>query len=304
MRTDKSHEVGSGTGLDGASGEPGVERPEGQIDASRKSYRAILAEEIEKGLAEAERPSLGLLLSSFAAGLEISFSVVLMATALTLFQGQASPPATELLVAQMYSFGFILVILGRSELFTEHTAMAVLPVMARRVTLTSLTRVWAVVYIGNLLGCLLFSGLLIWIVPAREVIDVAVFEKIAHNVLGDSWWITLLNAILAGWLMGLLGWIVAAARDTISQIVSVWLIASAIGFAKLHHCIVGTVEALPGVFTSESLTASDFGHFLLWTTLGNAIGGVVFVAGVKYGHASRGTPRETRTTTNPEGSPE
>jgi formate/nitrite transporter FocA (FNT family) len=88
--------------------------------------------------------------------------------------------------------------------------------------------------------------------------------------------------------MGELGWVVAAARDTISQIICVWLIATAIGFAKLHHCIVGSIEALAGVFTSDAITFADYGHFLLWTTLGNAIGGVVFVALIKYGHAALG----------------
>jgi len=282
-----------GPSRNAASGEPGVEEPEGQFDTSRKSYRAILVQEISQGVAEYQRPTVGLLLSSLAAGLEIGFSVLLMAVMLTLLEGEFRFPVVELLVANMYSLGFILVILGRSELFTEHTTLAVLPVLARQLPMRGLMRVWGIVYFGNLLGCLAFTRLLVWIAPAREIVEVEVFERIAHNVLGSSWWVTLLSALLAGWLMGLLGWVVAAARDTISQIIIVWLITASIGFAKLHHSIVGTVEALAGVFTSASLTFADFGHFLLWTTLGNAIGGVVFVALIKYGHASRGTPRAT-----------
>jgi formate-nitrite transporter family protein len=94
-----------------------------------------------------------------------------------------------------------------------------------------------------------------------------------------------LSAILAGWLMGLLSWLVAAGRDTISQIVLVWLITTAIGFARLHHAIVGTVEVLAGAFAGQGITAGDFGHFLLFATLGNIAGGVVFVAFLKYGQA-------------------
>jgi formate/nitrite transporter FocA (FNT family) len=94
-----------------------------------------------------------------------------------------------------------------------------------------------------------------------------------------------LSAVLAGWLMGLLSWLVAAGRDTISQIVIVWLVTTAIGFAGLHHVILGTVEVLSGAFSGQGINVNDFGRFLLWSTLGNAFGGVFFVALIKYGHA-------------------
>ncbi len=95
--------------------------------------------------------------------------------------------------------------------------------------------------------------------------------------------------------MGLLSWLVAAGRDTISQIVVVWLITTAIGFAKLHHVILGTVEVMAGYFAGQGITRFDIGHFLLWATLGNALGGTVFVAFVKYGHARPMRRREVRT---------
>jgi formate/nitrite transporter FocA (FNT family) len=72
-------------------------------------------------------------------------------------------------------------------------------------------------------------------------------------------------------------------------VVLVWLIATAIGFAGLHHVVAGSAEVLAGVFTGQGVTFADFGHFLLWTTLGNAIGGPLFVALIKYSHAIEGT---------------
>jgi formate/nitrite transporter FocA (FNT family) len=67
----------------------------------------------------------------------------------------------------------------------------------------------------------------------------------------------------------------------------VWLVTTGIGLAHLHHSIVGTVEVLAAVFAAQGVTLAEFGHFLLWATLGNAIGGLVFVALIKYGHASQ-----------------
>ena len=86
-------------------------------------------------------------------------------------------------------------------------------------------------------------------------------------------------------MMGLLSWLVAAGRDTISQIVVVWLITTAIGLANLHHVILGTAEVLAGAFSGQGVGMADVGRFVLWATLGNALGGAVFVAPVKYGHA-------------------
>ena len=86
--------------------------------------------------------------------------------------------------------------------------------------------------------------------------------------------------------MGLLAWLVTAARDTIGQIVIILLITAGIALAHLQHSIAGTVEVLAGVLSGDEITWREFGRFLLWATLGNAIGGVVFVALLKYGHVN------------------
>ena len=88
--------------------------------------------------------------------------------------------------------------------------------------------------------------------------------------------------------LGLLSWLLSAAQETIARIVLVWLVTGAIGLLGLHHCIAGTVEVLAGVLVDPSLGAWDYGRFLLWATLGNAIGGVLMVGVVKYSHAVRG----------------
>jgi formate/nitrite transporter FocA (FNT family) len=92
-----------------------------------------------------------------------------------------------------------------------------------------------------------------------------------------------LIAILAGRLVGLLSWLVAAGRDTISQVVLVWLVTTSIGFAGLRHVVLGSVEVFSGAFSGQGVGAWDIGRFLLWTTLGHTLGGEVFVANLKYG---------------------
>jgi len=255
-------------------------------EEARKPARRILEQEIMEGLEEIERPTFGLFMAGLSAGLEIGFSLLLMAVTLTAFADQQASPLVDLLVANLYSVGYIFVIIGRSELFTEHTTLAVLPVLNRRASIAALLKLWVVVYLANLLGTTLFAGLLSVIGPALGVINAPVFATLATHMVDHQWWVILLSATLTGWLMGLLSWLVTAGRDTISQIVLIWLITTAIGFVGLHHSITGSVEVLTAIFANQSISFGAYGHFLLWTTLGNTIGGVVFVALIKYSHVS------------------
>lgn len=252
----------------------------------QKSYRTILEQEIIAGLHELRRPTSGLFLSSLSAGLDIGFSVLLAGIALTLLGTEHGTLRSEAVLANLYSVGFVLVLLGRSELFTEHTALAVLPVLRGRSRLPEVGRVWAVVFGGNVLGSLLFAPLMVWIAPALGIVEPEAFGRMARQLVDHPRWVMLGSGVLAGWLMGELGWIIAAARDTISQVVFVWLVTAVIGFAHLHHVIVGTVEIAAGCLVG-AVTWPELLDFLWVVTLGNAVGGVVFVGFIKYGHASR-----------------
>jgi formate/nitrite transporter FocA (FNT family) len=257
----------------------------------KKASRQILWHEILEGRAVLERSVPGLFVSALSAGLDIGFSLFLMAVMKTRIEGESfSRIVAEMLTANAYAVGFIFVVLGRSELFTEQTTLAVLPVLNRKATLAALARCWAVVYVANLIGAAAFAALAVVIGPMHGVIEPRIFGEIALSLTTHSALALFLGAVLAGWLMGLMSWLVAAARDTVSQVVLVGIIATVIGFTNLPHVVVGSVEVLAGVFAKQGVTAADFGHFLLWTTLGNALGGSVFVALIKYGHAIQSGP--------------
>lgn len=257
-----------------------------------KSYDTIRAQQVEQAAKELERPAGKLLLSAFSAGIEIGFGPFLMALLLTSSDGFYSRPTQELLLATAYAVGFIIVVLGRSELFTEHTALAVQPVLGGDASLVQLLRLWGLVYGGNIAGAMGFAAFAAWIGPELGEAEPWAFVEIARKYVDQAWWLLLVGGVLAGWLMGLLAWLVTAARDTIGQIVVIWLIAAGISLAHLQHSIAGTVEVLAGVLSGSEVTWREFGRFLLFATLGNAVGGVVFVALLKYGHAGAGAEKE------------
>lgn len=272
--------------LDDASARREQQQEEEKGQTPQKGYETILEQQILAGVTELERPASALFLSGLSAGLDVSLSLLLMAAMRTLTAGGELPHVVaEILVATMYSAGFLFVVLGRSEMFTEHTTIAVLPVLDGRASLRQLGRLWGLIYTANIIGATAFAAFAAFIGPRLGIIKAEAFGEIASGVVSHPGWVILLSAVLAGWLMGLLTWLVSASRDTISQVFIVWLVTFGIGFLHLHHSIVGTAEMLAGVFSGLGATLADFWITLFWTTLGNIIGGVVFVALLKWGHA-------------------
>ena len=255
-----------------------------------KQIDEILHEQIEAAMHEHNRSGQDLFLSAISAGLEIGFSVFLMASIYTLFNGVVHPSVLHVLLAIAYPLGFIFVIIGKSELFTEHTTLAVIPVLNKDTSVKSLLALWGIVYFGNLLGGYFF-GYILSILPAElEMIEYSAFYNIAEKLIKHPWHIIVLSGVLAGWLMGLLSWLVTSSQETISRILIIVLVTTVIGIGGLHHSIVGSIELFTASITSEFINWEDYIYVQIWATLGNIIGGVVFVAFMKFSHVN---PRKT-----------
>jgi formate/nitrite transporter FocA (FNT family) len=249
---------------------------------------AVLDSLIESGVHEMERERSGLLLSGFSAGLDIGFGPLLMAVLLTLSEGTFGDLSTEILLASAYAVGFMFVIVGRSELFTEHTTLAVIPLLDRQASIGQLGRLWGLVYVGNIVGGAVFTGLAVLLMPGLGVVSPEAFGTIANKLVShDLYWL-FVAGIFAGWLMGLMAWLITAAQETISRIFIIWLVAATIGILHLPHSIAGNVEVLFGLYTTSAVTLADYAVFQLLATVGNAVGGAFFVAVLKYGHVVRG----------------
>ena len=155
-----------------------------------------------------------------------------------------------------YTFGFIIVIMARQQLFTENTVTAVLPVM-HNPTLGNvglLMRLWSVVLAGNLIGTAVaawaFNYMPIFDEPTRQA-----FVSIAEDVMKNSPTEMFANAIISGWLVATMVWMfpVAGAAKIVVIILMTWLIA----LADTTHIVVGSVEILYLVFNGN-LPWSDF----------------------------------------------
>ena len=248
----------------------------------------IMVEQIEAGLKEHRRSNIGLFLSSLSAGLEVGFSILTIGIIYTLFKTEVSPGKLYLMMALVYPIGYVFVIIGRSELFTEHTVLATIPVLNGKASFRSLFNLWAIIYSGNLIGGYLFGTIVLRFNAGTHLISLDFFHFVSQKMIAYSSSNILVSSIIAGWLMGTLSWLLSSAQDTLSRVAMIFFITFIISIAGLHHCIVGSIEIFMAYFGSaNNISGLEFIKFQSLATLGNIIGGVVMVALVKYGHSRR-----------------
>ncbi len=247
-----------------------------------KSKEQIMREQLEEGEAMYGTSGSSVFISSLSAGLEVGFSFFLIAILHTHFIGEMNSKSMYLMTAFAYPIGFILVVLGKSILFTEQTSLLTLPVLNGKRGVLELLKIWGIVLLGNLLGGYAIACLILWIGTAMGVIELESVREIAHHVSNPKPFVIFGSAVLAGWLMGLLSWLVTSSQETISRILIIYLITTLIGIGGLHHSIVGSIEVFAGFISDADITFVDYFSFQIVATLGNAIGGVVFVALLKY----------------------
>jgi formate/nitrite transporter FocA (FNT family) len=258
------------------------------LEEAQKPHHTLLEQQLTQALEDLERPVPAILLSALAAGLDLGFGPFAMAVQTTLTKDVLIKPIQDLLNAALYPIGFLFVVIGRAELFTEQTTSAIQPVLARRASVAQLFRLWGLVLVANLIGSTLFALFATRLGPALGIIEPSTLGAMAMPLIDKSALVTFFSAVGAGWLMGLLAWLVIAARDTMSQLVIVWFTTFLLGLAKLHHSIAGSAEVLMSVFSGGGAGMGDFAHLLVWSVLGNAVGGCVFVGVLKYGAVQQG----------------
>ncbi|PKG34315.1 MULTISPECIES: formate/nitrite transporter family protein [Psychrobacter] len=246
-----------------------------------KSYASILVEQVMDAKETFERSLGSLFTSAFTAGLEIGISFFMILSAFALLSGVLPSHYAIVLASLLYPIGFIIVVIGQSLLFTEQTSLLSLPVLNGIEPLNKLLRLWGIVIAGNVVGGCLFAALMIGLGLHMQLFSVGDIDAYSEHVLEFEWWVIFGSAVLAGWMMGVAAWLVTSARDTISRIVLVSLITGSIGFLGLHHSIVGNIEVFSALLYGNTVSFWRYLIFLVIVTLGNTVGGVVFVAVLK-----------------------
>jgi formate/nitrite transporter FocA (FNT family) len=258
-----------------------LEKTSNEIDSGTK-YRDILSRVIHEGEEIFKIKNKAISLSALIAGLEIGISYLLISTLYYLLSGKIEEDSIFKLFSVVYPVGFILVVLGKSALFTEQTSVLALPVLNGQRNIWELLRIWGLVILGNVVGGIVFTLFIGVLGPNLGLFTHDTMVTIGEHVLKPDSWVLFLSAIVAGWLMGLLNWLLNSTKNSLTRIVLILMITGVIGFGGFHHSIVGNIEVFGAFLYSDTITILDYLLFLFLALLGNGIGGAIVVGLFKY----------------------
>jgi formate/nitrite transporter FocA (FNT family) len=262
----KSHEKMEGERLSAPSG--------------KVVYAAIISEAED----ELRRPSSSLFFSGLAAGLSMGFSLIAEA----LLRGLLPDAPWQALISKLgYPLGFLVVILGRQQLFTENTLTPVLPLLRDkdRGTALNVARMWGVVLASNLLGGLAIalvianSGLL----PAEAH---AAMKLTGAEALAPGFGVVFLRAIFGAWLIALIVWLLPFAES--GRLWVIVILTYFVGLGHLSHVVAGSIQVFALAFTGGASWSDVCTTFVVPALFGNVLGGLILVAALSHAQVTAG----------------
>ena len=249
-----------------------------EIDSTRRSAHEIYDKAKEIARDELGRSSRALAFSGIAGGFTMGLTALGVSTSRALL---GPGPATEFISLLFYPIGFVAVIIGRAQLFTENTLYPVVLVLSERRHVLDTLRLWATVFFCNLLGAFLFALLAartsaLQPKTAEEIVKMAV-GMVAVAPATIFW-----SGVVGGWIIALVAWMVSASHWTIGQIAVVWLLCYVVGAGHFAHCIATSGEIMIAALRGD-IAVGAYPRWLLFATLGNITGGVIIVSVLNWG---------------------
>jgi formate-nitrite transporter family protein len=249
-----------------------------QRDLERPTANEIFAQVSRNARRELARPVRALAISGIAGGLTMGLTGLSVSAVKAALGNSQWADFSALL---FYPVGFLAVILGRAQLFTENTLYPVALILAERRHVWATVRLWAVVFPSNVAGAFLFA-----LLAARtKALQPAMLQALAQLGIAAAaptqrhiFW----SAVVGGWMIALVAWLVSGSHSITGSFAVIWILTFIVGLGHFAHCVATSGEILAAVL-SHGLTAGAYFRWLLPATLGNVTGGVVLVTLLEYG---------------------
>jgi nitrite transporter NirC len=238
---------------------------------------------------EAQKRSLvSHLVRSALAGMYVGAAIVLIFT-IGGSLAQQSPGAVRLAMGVCFGGALTIVVFAGSELFTGSNLVLTLGVLARKASVRDLLSNWGWTWVGNLAGSVLVAvmvvraGLLDENNPQFGPIN-AFIQKLVATKMNLPWEQLLWRAILANWFVCLGVWMAARIKSETARILMIWWCMFTFITSGYEHSIANMCGLMLGLLIphGEAITWGGYAYNLGLATLGNVIGGAIFVAGVYW----------------------
>jgi formate-nitrite transporter family protein len=254
-----------------------------QTDLDRPTADAIYEQVSRNARHELNRSAIGLFISGVAGG--ITMGLTALSTSIVIAQLGQSPTA-KFVADLLYPIGFIAVILGRAQLFTENTLYPVALMLAERRHGWRTLRLWAIVLPSNVLGAFLFALLAVQTGALRPEF-VAAMTHLGVQAAGVTTSHIFWSGVIGGWIIALVAWLVSGSHSITGSVMLIWLLTFVVGLGGFAHCIATSGEILAAILDHQ-LAVSRYFAWLAPATLGNICGGVLLVTLLEYGQVKGG----------------
>ncbi|MFL5970588.1 MAG: formate/nitrite transporter family protein [Gaiellaceae bacterium] len=243
----------------------------------------IYRETREEGRRRLKRPLLELSATALVGGFDVAFGVAAYGLAARTLSGDAA----HLAGALAFGIGFVFIVVGRSELFTENFLIPVAGLERNRLaSWVKLGELWVVALVLNIAG----GTVLTIILTSEGVLPHGADEPLvalAEHVVGYSTLTSFLSAMVAGALMTLMTWFVEGAADSAGvRIVMAWITGTLIVLGTFNHAVVSTIELVFGMRYGADVDVVQVITNLGLAVGGNLVGGLLFVTLVRTLQAS------------------
>src|SRR3954468_14966374 len=205
----------------------------------------VWEDSVDEGRRRVDRGPGALLATGFVGGIDVMLGVMMLVVVSGGLAAVMPEDTAHPLASTVFGIGFVFIVGGRSELFTENFLVPVSAVVNGDRGIFRLARLWVLTLVGNLAGLFAMSAMSTraGLVPV-SALDAA--AKVSLTFGQRDFVAALLSGIVAGTVMTLMTWLVHAARDASSRV----LIALAVGFVlaapSLNHAVVSVGEMLLG----------------------------------------------------------
>lgn len=249
-----------------------------QRDLDRPTANEIYEQVSRNARRELLRPKKALALSGLVGGLTMGLTG-LSVSVVTAALGHAA--WAQFVALLFYPMGFMAVILGRGQLFTENTLYPVALILAERRHVWSTLQLWSIVFPSNVAGAFLFA-LLAARTTALKPDTLHALVQLGTQATLPGWRAIFWSGVVGGWIIAMVAWLVSGSHSITGSVAIIWALTFIVGLGHFAHCIATSGEILAAVL-SHSVTASGYFRWLFAATLGNISGGVLLVTLLEYG---------------------
>ncbi len=251
-----------------------------QRDLDRPTANQIYQQVSLNGKRELTRSTTSLAMSGTAGGLLMGLTGLSVAILMAMV---GNTPGGRLAAMFFYPIGFMAVILGRSQLFTENTLYPVALMLAEKKHFVSTLRLWSIVFPANIFGSLLFALLVVKTGALRpEFLDQ--LSKLGVEAVSITAAHAFWSGVMGGWIIATVAWLVSASHSITGSVMLIWTLTFIVGIGHFSHCIASSGEILSSVLNGK-VTALAFLEWLAPATAGNICGGVLLVTLLEYGQS-------------------